>query len=225
LAVPDTRDASAIISGAERSAPRPSKAKAALTVDELGRVVDLLVSDGSPIALRDRALFVFGFASALRRSELSALRVSDLKLEPQGLRVTIRKSKTDQASKGRVLGVFRARRARLCPVRALDAWLKVRGRADGPLFLQFTGAGRILGEGLSGEGVADALQKRAAAAGLDPAKIGGHSLRAGMVTAALETGAAESLVMRRTGHKSIKTMERYVRPASVFSSDPLARAL
>jgi integrase len=63
------------------------------------------------------------------------------------------------------------------------------------------------------------------AVGADPDQFGAHSLRAGMVTAALASGAAESAVMRRTGHKSREMLDRYYRPATVFASDPLARAL
>jgi integrase len=223
--VPDTRDARAVVAGSERSAPKPSMAKAALTVDELGLIVDRLRAEASPVAVRDCAMFLFGFASGMRRSELTALELADLKLEPKGLRVTIRKSKTDQLSRGRVIGIFRARRKRLCAVAAIREWLRVRGRWEGPLFCPFTPQGVVVRRAMCADYFGEVIQRRAAEVGLDPAKIGGHSLRAGMVTAALETGAAESLVMLRTGHKSIKTMERYVRPASVFSNDPLARAL
>jgi len=45
---------------------------------------------------RDRALLLLGFAGAFRRSELAALEVRDLEFVAEGLRVTIRRSKTDQ---------------------------------------------------------------------------------------------------------------------------------
>ena len=54
--------------------------------------------------IRDRALLLFGFAGAMRRSELAALDLEDIEETPEGLRVTIRRSKTDQEVHGHVIG-------------------------------------------------------------------------------------------------------------------------
>ncbi len=225
LPVPDTRDAAAVVSGAERSSTRPSGAKVALTVDQLREISAQLVADGSPMSVRDRAILLFGFATGMRRAELAALRLADVAVRPKGLAVTIRRSKTDQAGKGRVVGVFRAASADVCPVRALRQWMRVRGRWTGPLFVGCAPKGNLSRAGLSGRAVGECVQRCVARIGLDPAQFGGHSLRAGMVTTALESGAGELVVMRRTGHKSVKTLERYLRSASAFAVDPLARAL
>jgi integrase len=62
------------------------------------------------------------------------------------------------------------------------------------------------------------LVKRAAAGvELDPAKYSGHSLRAGLVTAAHDAGAADSTIMQTTGHKSVQTLTRYMRSGRPFA--------
>lgn len=225
--VPDTTKALAVVSGARRSDPRPSAAKEALTVAHLRTISEALAAVATPKATLDRAIMVFGFASGMRRSEIAALQLSDVKLDnPKGVTVTIRRSKTDQDSVGRTLGIFRARNQEVCPVAALRHWIELRGRWEGPLFTRVTiRTGNVMRTPLSGQILGRKVKECVRLAGLDPELYAGHSLRAGMITAALETGAAESIVMRRTGHKSRMTLDRYVRPATVFSSDPLARAL
>ena len=116
--------------------------------------------------------------------------------------------------------MFFGSRAQSCPVRALRAWLFVRGREAGALF-PGSGASRHLVPAMVGQ-----IVKRAVLSiGLDPAGFGAHSLRAGFVTAAAEAGYPETLIMQRTGHRSVQTVARYVRPATAFSVDALARAL
>jgi integrase len=228
LPPPPLDEARAVIRGARREKGSISKAKSALTVEELRRISAEFLQKGTPIATRDRALLVFGFASGMRRGELSALDLRDVTTTTQGLSVTIRRSKTDAYHAGRTIGLFRGGRRETCPVRALAAWLRIRGTTPGPLFCQFdprSARPREPLSRLSGESIGDTVQRAAAMIGLDPRRYGGHSLRAGMVTAALQHGASESLVMRRTGHRSRETMDRYVRPATEFSADPLAKAL
>ena len=70
------------------------------------------------IGLRDRALLAFGFAGAFRRSELLALAVADLTESPEGLRVLIRRSKTDQAGEGQEIAIPRGP--------ASDRWRRCR---------------------------------------------------------------------------------------------------
>jgi len=74
-------------------AVRPGPA-AALMTDDLRRLLELL--DRTPLGLRDRALLLLGFAGAFRRSELVSLDVGDLEFTPRGVRVQLRRSKTDQ---------------------------------------------------------------------------------------------------------------------------------
>lgn len=212
-----------LLRAARREPGRVEHRKAALAVGELRQVLRALPR--SPMGARDRALLLVGFASALRRSELLGLDLADVRFERRGVVLHVARSKVDQNGDGREVAIFRGARVRTCPVRALRAWLDVRGREPGPLFVGFTLAGELGGWRLSGRQVARIVQRSAAAVGLDPCKYGGHSLRAGCATAAAEAGASEVSIMQRTGHKSVGMLGRYVRHGRLFAVDPLARVL
>lgn len=171
--------------------------------------------DDSPAGLRDRALLLLGFAGAFRRSELVALEVADLQLRREGLVVTIRRSKTDQEGEGAQLGIPRGRKES-CPVRAVEAWLKASAITEGPLFRPIDRHGNIKPQRLAPFHVARLIKRLADAAGLDPADYGGHSLRAGLATAAAAAGAEERDIMRQTRHKSERMVRKYIRGAKLF---------
>jgi site-specific recombinase XerD len=159
--------------------------------------------------LRDRALLLLGFAAALRRSELVALKVNDLERLPEGLRLTIRRSKTDQEGEGYEIPVPRG--SKLRPVEALETWLKAAGIKDGPLFREIDRHGNVGRRALSDRSVARIVKRAAAAAKLDPKVFSGHSLRAGFVTSALAAGADPLQVMGITRHAKIDTLKVYDR--------------
>ena len=219
-----------LLSGARRFYGKCPKQKRALTVQQL-REISLILSKSKKLyAVRSRALLVFGFASALRRSELVSLNLSDVTFTENGLVVYIRKSKTDQEQKGRSIGIFPGQDEASCPIKALQAWLECRGNWEGPLFCGLSSGGRKVANKVSHKllrcDVPALLVKDAVRMiGLDPAAYGAHSLRAGFVTAAAQAGASEMQIMQRTGHKSMEMVMRYVRPSSLFWANPLAKAL
>ena len=135
---------------------------------------------------RDRALLTLGFAGAFRRSELVALELTDLAFEPDGLRVQIRHSKTDQEGQGHEIAVPRG--MKLHPVRAVQAWIAAANITDGPVFRAINRHGHVSGV-LTAQSVALIVKHYAEAAGLDPRVFAGHSLRAGFLTSAAEAGA------------------------------------
>ncbi|MFN8620622.1 MAG: site-specific integrase [Chloroflexota bacterium] len=169
--------------------------------------------------LRDRALLLIGFTAGLRRSELVALDVTDVVEEAEGLRVTIRRSKTDQEGAGREVGILRGRRPSTDPVGALSAWCGAAGIASGPIFREVDRADRVGTSRLSDRGVARIVKRSAARVGIDPASVSGHSLRSGLATSAAAGGAPERAIMRTTGHRSEAMVRRYIRAASVFSDN------
>jgi len=166
---------------------------------------------------RDRAILLLGFAGAFRRSELVGLDVVDLATSEDGLTVTLRRSKTDQEGAGRKVGIPRG--GSLCPVRAVAAWLEVRGDVAGPLFVGLTRHGKSTGLRLDGKDIANLIKSAAKAAGLDPAKVSGHSLRAGLVTTAARAGKSERAIMGQTGHRSVTMVRRYIRDAGLFDDN------
>ena len=173
---------------------------------------------------RDRALLLVGFAGAFRRSELVALDVQDLQSTAEGLIVAICRSKTDQEGEGQTVGIPRGRRIETCPVEAFTTWLVAAGIETGPIFRPIDRHGRILARRLSDRGVARIVQRGALAAGLDPTRYAGHSLRAGLATSAAMAGAEERAIMAQTRHKSVVVARRYIRDGSLFRGNAAATA-
>jgi integrase len=163
---------------------------------------------------RDAALLALGFAGAFRRSELVALTVDDLVEGPDGYRVTIRQSKTDQEGAGQEIAVPRGCRIR--PVAAVRAWLQAAGITEGFIFRPVAKGGQVLAEALSGHSAAAIVKRHAKLAGLDPADFAGHSLRSGYLTSAAEAGAGVLKMQEQSRHRSLDMLIGYVRRADLF---------
>jgi integrase len=185
-----------------------------LTVPELRTMLDVLGSDTA--GCRDRALLLLGFAGALRRSELVGLDVADVTETTEGLRVSLRRSKTDQEGTGRTVGIPYGSNPVTCPVRAWRAWLGASGIIEGPAFCPVDRHGHIGTTRLSAQAVALVLKRRAARVGLDPREVAGHSLRAGLATSAAAAGVPERVIAEQTGHKGTAMLRRYIREGSLF---------
>jgi len=185
--------------------------------EDLYRVLEAM--GNSPRDIRDRALLLVGFEGAFRRSELSALDVGDLLFKSHGLVIHIRRSKTDQTSAGRKIGIPH-RGGGLCPVSAIAAWLSDVDADSGPVFRRIDRVGRILSGRLSGEAASLILKRRAANVGLDSRNMSAHSLRAGFVTSASDSGTPLNQIAQQTGHTSETMVARYVRSAHPSESAP-----
>jgi site-specific recombinase XerD len=164
--------------------------------------------------LRDRAPLLLGFAGAFRRSELVALDVADLEFCDGGMRVRIRRSKTDQEGAGATIAIVGGSIA--CPVKAVRAWLQASGITTGPLFRAVTKGGRISGARLSDRSVANVVKAGAGRVGLNARDFSGHSLRSGFLTSAALRGASIFKMMDVSRHKSMDTLRGYVRDADLF---------
>jgi site-specific recombinase XerD len=166
--------------------------------------------------LRDRAILLIGFASAMRRSELVALNVDDLEETAEGMLVTLRRSKTDQEGLGRRVAIPRGEIA--CPVAALRAWLDAAGVTEGAIFRRIFNkrAQRVTDRRLAPRNVAAIVKQGAARLGFDPSTFGGHSLRAGFVTSAVKRGANLIKITDVTGHRSLEMLKTYSRDAEAF---------
>jgi integrase len=174
--------------------------------------------------LRDRALLLLGFAGAFRRSELVHLDVGDLTWGEDGLTVTLRRSKTDQEGQGRKIGIPFGSTPEWCPVRTLRRWLEAVGLEDGPLFRPVKGS-TVSAARLSNQAVARLVKRATEAVGLDPSRFSGHSLRAGLATAAAKAGKSERSIMAQTGHRSAQVARRYIRDGGLFTDNAAAGLL
>ena len=186
----------------------------ALLVEDLRILLDHLPTTLKGI--RDRVLLLTGLAGALRRSELVALDVEDIAVCPEGLRVTLRRSKTDQDGAGRLIGIPYGSRLATCPVRAYQAWLTASGITAGSLFRGMDKGSHLISDRLTDRSVAKIIQRLAHTAGLDTKRFSGHSLRAGHATTAARAGVSERTIMRTTGHRSEKMVRRYIRDGTLF---------
>lgn len=202
------------MSGIRRKQGAAPKRKAPATVERLATMtshIDPTTLNG----LRDRALLLFGFASAMRRSELVALVIDDLEETERGLLVTVRRSKSDQEGRGHQRAIPFGHNAELCSVKGLRAWLEGAGIVEGFVFRSVDRHGNI-GESMSTRAVADVVKRYAKRAGLNPAEFSGHSLRAGFVTSAAERGARAERIMDHTGHRSAAMVRVYTRRSDAF---------
>lgn len=177
----------------------------------------LALCSGSGTGLRDAAVLAVGFAAALRRSEICALRVGDAEMlgdDNARMIVHIRRSKTDQAGAGQDVAVPDGKSIR--PVSRLRAWLDRAGIEDGWLFQTVKRGGRPTGNPLHHTDVARLVKTYAERIGLDPADYSAHSLRAGFVTSAAVHHARIDKIMAVTRHKSPAMVMRYIRDADSF---------
>lgn len=195
------------------SVPRKVKALRDLELTKM-----LAQCPATPIGLRDAAVLALGFSAALRRSELCALMVTDIKVleEPKRMLVRIRRSKTDQAGHGQIVPVPDGKHIR--PVTRLQAWMK-HTAIDGevPLFQTLRRGGNLTGNALHHDDVARLTKTYAGRIGLDPADYAAHSLRAGFVTSAAAHHARIDKIMEVTRHKSADMVLHYVRDAESFT--------
>lgn len=166
------------------------------------------------VGCRDKAIILVGFAGALRRSELVALNVADIEPVSAGLRVTIRRSKTDQEGRGTTIGLLSGKFD--CPSSALTAWLKAAGISNGPLFRRISRKGEVSQVRLTDRTVANIVKHYAGQIGLDPDRFSAHSLRSGFLTSAASNGASIFKMMDVSRHKSIDNLRGYIRDADLF---------
>jgi integrase len=218
---PAHRDIQGPLQGALRTQGRPVRKAAALTLPMLRQI--LATCDQSARGRRDRALLLIGFAGALRRSELAALQVEDVAVAGNGLRLRIRRGKTDQDGQGAEIGLPRGRHVETCPVRALEAWQAVARRKAGPLFRRISTGDSIGDTALHPDAVRRILAYRVRMAGLTLDgfdRLSAHALRVGFITAAYDKGVRDEDIMRHTRHRDLRTMRGYVQRAGLLTESP-----
>jgi integrase len=171
------------------------------------------------VGTRDAALLSFGLGGGFRREELSRIEVRDLRFEEHAVRVTLRRSKTDQEGRGHERRVCRGDFIELCPVRNLQTWLAAASIREGFVFRPIVYGKVIRDTALSARRI-DQIVREYTRAILkdDPTALGGrkysaHSLRSGLCTAAALAGKPEYEIREHVGHRSAATTARYIRAA------------
>jgi integrase len=202
----------------------PARRAAALTTAEVKKLAKACGTDLA--GARDRALFLVGFAGALRRSELVALDVAHVTWTADGMKLLIERSKTDAEGVGAEIAVPRGRSPETCPVTALEQWLNAAAITAGPLFRKVNRGGLVETARLVPDAVRQILLKRATRAGLQGTlaePVSPHGLRAGFVTTAYRNGVPDEEIMGHTRHRSLTTMRSYVRRAKLSAASPAGK--
>ena len=171
--------------------------------------------------LRDRSIILIGFGGGFRRTELISIDYEDLEFVPEGLKITIRRSKTDQFGEGMIKGLPYFPNEIYCPVTSLKRWLEISKIKSGPIFRRFSKGSLLTENRLTDQSVVLLMKKYLDLAGIENKNFAGHSLRAGFATVAAESGADERSIMAMTGHKTTQMVRRYIREANIFKNNAL----
>ncbi|MDA7811509.1 tyrosine-type recombinase/integrase, partial [Candidatus Pelagibacter sp.] len=188
----DTKHPSIIenIMGIKRRKGSIQLAKKPLLINNLKEIINVIdkLNKEEIKKFRDRSIILIGFSGGFRRNEIVSLDFDDLDFVPEGLKINLRRSKTDQFGEGfkKALPYFDS--YQYCPVVSLKKWIEVSKIASGPLFRSFTKGSKLSNNRLTDQTVALLIKKYLELAGIDSKNYSGHSLRSGFATSAAESG-------------------------------------
>ncbi len=187
------------------------KAKKPLLISTLKTIINVIdeKENNELKKLRNKSLLLIGFSGGFRRSELINIDYEDLEFVNEGLKIFIKRSKTDQSGEGSTKAIPYFNNITFCPVVTLKKWINYKNIKNGRIF------------DISDKSVSIIIKKYALLAGLDPNNYGGHSLRSGFATSAAEAGVEERNIMTMTGHKTPQMVRRYIQEANLFKNNPL----
>jgi len=197
--------------GIKRVKGSNQKAKKPILINDLKLIINAIdqANQLGNKKIRDKALILIGFSGGFRRSELVNIEYEDLEFVNEGLKIFIKRSKTDQSGEGMTKAIPYFDNNNYCPVISLKEWINVSEIKSGKIFE------------ISDRSVALIIKKYASLSGLDPNRYGGHSLRSGFATSAAESGAEERNIMAMTGHKTTQMVRRYIQEANLFKNNAL----
>ena len=207
-----------VMRGIRRDWGKPPDRKAPAIGEEIKKMADAVERQTNK-GLRDRALLLFGFAGAFRRSELVVLNTWNLEEREEGVKVTIEKSKTDQEARGQVIAIVRQPDSPHCPVQALQNWLTIAEIKSGALFRRMYRGDNVGTSHLSPQSVAMIIKDYANKVGLDSAQYSGHSLRRGFLTSAARNRANIFKMADHSRHKSLDVLRQYVQEEEMFENN------
>ena len=221
----DTKHPSIIenIMGIKRRKGSVQKGKKPLLINHLKQIINVIDNQKKEEIKksRDRSIILIGFSGGFRRNEIVSLNHEDLDFVPEGLKITLRRSKTDQFGEGFLKGLPYFDNQKYCPVITVQNWLNLSKINSGPLFRRFTKGSKLSEKRLTDQSVALILKEYLSLAGIDNKNFSGHSLRSGFATSAAVSGAEERSIMAMTGHKSTEMVRRYIKDANLFKNNAL----
>ena len=197
--------------GIKRTNGSNQKGKKPLLINDLKLLIQAIdeSKEKNIRKIRDKALVLIGFSGGFRRSELVDIEYEDIEFVEEGVKIFVKRSKTDQSGEGMIKAIPYFDNINFCPVKALNKWVVEAQLKDGKIF------------NISDKNVALIIKKYANYAGLDAHRYSGHSLRSGFATSTAESGAEERNIMAMTGHKSTEMVRRYIKEANLFKNNAL----
>ena len=197
--------------GIKRTNGSNQKSKKPLLINDLKLLIQAIDNsrEKNIRKIRDKALVLIGFSGGFRRSELVDIEYEDIEFVEEGVKIFVKRSKTDQSGEGMTKAIPYFDNINFCPVKALSKWIVQAELKDGKIF------------NISDKNVALIIKKYANYAGLDAHRYAGHSLRSGFATSTAESGAEERNIMAMTGHKSTEMVRRYIKEANLFKNNAL----
>ena len=221
----DTKHPSIIenIMGIKRRKGSIQKGKKPILISHLKKLINVIDEQMNEDIkkLRDRSIILIGFSGGFRRNEIVSLDYDDLDFVEEGLKIQIRRSKTDQFGEGLVKALPYFNNSKYCPVISLKKWIEISRINSGPLFKRFLKGSKLSENRLTDQTVALLIKEYLRLAGIDDKNYSGHSLRSGFATSAAESGAEERSIMAMTGHKSTEMVRRYIKEANLFKNNAL----
>ena len=211
------------IMGIKRRKGSVQKSKKPILINSLKEIINVIdQQDKEEIKkLRDRSIILIGFSGGFRRNEIVSLDYDDLDFVPEGLKINIKRSKTDQFGEGFTKALPYFDGSKYCPVVSLKNWIEISSITSGPVFRRFVKGSKLSEKRLTDQTVALLIKEYLNLAGIDSKNYSGHSLRSGFATSAAESGAEERSIMAMTGHKSTEMVRRYIKEANLFKNNAL----
>ena len=211
------------ILGIKRRKGSIQKAKKPILISSLKLIIDSIDQQNNQEIkkFRDRSIILIGFSGGFRRNEIVSLDYDDLDFVPEGLKINIKRSKTDQFGEGFTKALPYFDSSQYCPVVSLKNWLDMSKITSGPVFRRFVKGSKLSENRLTDQTVAILIKEYLNLAGIDNKNYSGHSLRSGFATSAAESGVEERNIMAMTGHKSTEMVRRYIKEANLFKNNAL----
>ena len=211
------------IMGIKRRKGSVQKSKKPILINYLKEIINVIdEQDKEEIKkFRDRSIILIGFSGGFRRNEIVSLDYDDLDFVPEGLKINIKRSKTDQFGEGFTKALPYFDSSQYCPVVSLKKFIEISKITAGPVFRRFVKGSKLSENRLTDQTVALLIKEYLNLAGIDSKNYSGHSLRSGFATSAAESGVEERSIMAMTGHKSTEMVRRYIKEANLFKNNAL----
>ena len=211
------------IMGIKRRKGSVQKGKKPILISSLKKLVNVIDQQNRKEIkkLRDRSIILIGFSGGFRRNEIVSLDYDDLDFVQEGLKINLKRSKTDQFGEGFTKALPYFDNPQYCPVVSLKKWIDISKITSGAVFRRISKGSKLSENRLTDQTVALLLKKYLNLIGVDSKNYSGHSLRSGFATSAAESGAEERSIMAMTGHKSTEMVRRYIKEANLFKNNAL----